>query len=618
MVAALGLLLLLLVVYLAAGDNPWHDGIAKRLRKGDPVRSVDYAATYGWIMAAINAVVVLCLLLLRKHWLRPGETPTGTLLPSPSGNPRAFGALLVMAVVAAGVLAAPRLDDSLWGDEEWTVRRAIDGAYYPQDDGSVAYEPVGWRETFFDYRKPSNHMGFTVPARASLLVWRLVARPELSFVNEAAVRMPAFLAGLGAVASLGLLLRRLGFPAAGLLAAWLLAIHPWALRYASEARGYSLLVLGVPLSLLLLLRAVERASWGRFAAYGVVQAWMMWTWPPIAFHVGLLNVGALALLLHTHGSPTRAPIPYVRIVLVGVLGALVWLQLMLGSLIQLGTYMDREMLPMNLAWIRNLLSHLVAGVGWTPDWPEYHELSEIALARPVAFWAFCSVTAAAWVLGLARLLVGGTVRAVTALVMLLPAPLLLAWSWQRGAFLNHWYLIFLLPSCVAFVAVGLETAARALPRSLRAGSVAVVLVAFFAAATAITVPARVALRAGSLQPMRESVALTRSERDPAAPSNREILTASFQRPPTYYDPLVIEVYDLASMQALMARADREGRPLFVNYGRPGLAQRRHPDLVALMERADLFERVAYLPGFEPRGIRLVYRYRGAAPVPSTP
>jgi hypothetical protein len=136
------------------------------------------------------------------------------------------------------------------------------------------------------------------------------------------------------------------------------------------------------------------------------------------------------------------------------------------------------------------------------------------------------------------------------------------------------------------------------------------MAAWLGAFAVMSQPARSALRAGSLQPMRESVLLTRPGLDPNDPANARVLTASIQREPAYYDPRVVRVTRPRELERLMARADAEGLPLFVNYGRPQLARKRVPELVEMVERADLFEPVAVLHGFEPRGERRVYRYLG--------
>lgn len=613
--AGLVLLLVGLLAHLAFGDNPWHDGIAKRLRDGDPVRAIDYAATYGWWMAAVNAAAVAALLATRRRWLHRGRVPEA--VPVARGDLRAgawFVPLVVGAALLTAALAAPRMDDSLWGDEEWTVRRAIDGNWVVPETGEIRYEQVGWRETFFDVRKPSNHVGYCVLARACLAAWRTVARPELPLANEAAVRLPAFAAGIAAVVFVALLGRRLALPAAGVLAAWILALHPWHLRYASEARAYGLLVLGVPLALWALLRALERGSWGRWTLYGATQFWMMWSWPLSAFFVVVLNGAAAGTIWRTtRGGGGDARVQWTRWAVVCAVGGLLWLQLMLGPMVQLTSYLERESLPMGLSWLVDLGAHWIAGVGFGPDRPHYHDLVEVAGTWPTTFRAFAWASGLAAVLGLGRLLAGGAVRALVAGVLLLPAPLLVAWALREETFLNHWYLLWTLPGLALAVGAGIETAARWLPTRLRAGGMALAMTAWLAVFGAVTWPARTALLAGSLQPMRESVLRTRPSLDPNDPANARVLTASIQREPAYYDPRVVRVTRPRELERLMARADAEGLPLFVNYGRPGLARKRVPALVEMVERPDLFEPVAVLYGFEPRGERRVYRYRGARP-----
>ncbi|MCP5060742.1 MAG: hypothetical protein GY937_28940 [bacterium] len=606
--AVLLLLLVAVIVHLVTGDNPWNDGIAKRVRNGDPIRPIDYSITYGWWMAAVNAAVLGCLLATHRRWLGA----TVSLAPARRGRttPRWFAPVVAGAVLATAFLAAPRLDDSLWGDEEWTVYRAIDGRYVKSAEGEIEFERVKWRDTFFDYRKPSNHVGFSVLSRLSLGAWRLIDRPSTRMVSEPAVRLPAFLAGLAAVVALALLVREIGTPRAGALAAWALAIHPWHLRYASEARGYSLMVLGVPLGLWLLLRAVERGTWGRWAAYGVTQFMMLWALPLAAVPVLVMNVAAMALLWRTTADRAEAPTQWTRWFVVCGFGALVWLQLMLGNMVLFSNFVEREMMEMGGRWFVSLGAHLVAGVSWAPERPEYHELIEVALQWPLVFWTFVAASAAMMLLGAVHLLLGGMRNATTALVLLLPGPLMILLAMRGGDFLNPWYLLFALPLLIGLIALGLDRVATLLPEGrIRQVGAAVVMLAWLGLLAFVSQPARQALRATSLEPVRESVLLTRPTLDPFDPANDAVLTASFERLPDYYDPRVVAVDRPRELRALMRRADAEGKDLFVNYGRPKLARRRHRQLVKMVGRRALFEPVATLPGFEPRGVRIVLHYR---------
>ncbi|MCP5066006.1 MAG: hypothetical protein GY946_05505 [bacterium] len=604
--AVLLVLLVAFVLHLVVGDNPWHDGIAKRLRNGDPVRAIDYSTTYGWWMAAVNVIALLGLLVTRRHWLG-GSSPAA---PVSRPRPRWFAPVVACAVLATGLLAAPRLDDSLWGDEEWTVYRAIDGRYVKSPAGEIEFEQLKWRDTFFDYRKPSNHVGYSVMSRLSLGAWRLVARPPSRLVSETAIRLPAFLAGLAAVVALALLLCKLGHPHAGALAAWALAIHPWHLRYASEARGYSLVVLGVPLGLWLLLRAVDRGSWPRWAAYGATQFMMLWALPLAGVPVLVMNLAAMGILWRQGTDRPEARIQWTRWFVVCGVGALVWLQLMLGNMVLFSDFVEREMMEMGGLWFVTLGAHLVAGVSWLPDRPEYHELIEVAREWPTVFWAFVSVSAFMAVLGALHLLAGGMRRAAIGMVLWLPGPLMILLAMRGGDFLNPWYMVFSLPLLLALVAVGFDRGCALLPEGrIRQGGTALVMLAWLGLLAFVSQPARQALRGTSLEPVRESVLLTRPTLDPFDPANEAILTASFERLPDYYDPRVVVVDHPNELRALMQRADSEGKDLFVNYGRPKLARRRHAPLVEMTDRREWFEPVGTLPGFEPRGVRIVLRYR---------
>ena len=103
--------------------------------------------------------------------------------------------------------------------------------------------------------------------------------------------------------------------------------------------------------------------------------------------------------------------------------------------------------------------------------------------------------------------------------------------------------------------------------------------------------------------------LTRGTLDPFAPENEAVITTSFERGPTYYDPLLIEIETVSEMRKLMRRADRTGAALYVNLGKPEQAKKEHPDLFALVENPSVFEVVTTFYGFEPRAHRIIYRYR---------
>jgi hypothetical protein len=240
----------------------------------------------------------------------------------------------------------------------------------------------------------------------------------------------------------------------------------------------------------------------------------------------------------------------------------------------------------------------------------YPELIDMALAHPIAFQAGLAATLLLLAAGLLRLLSAGGVRALLSLVLLLPGPLTYWMAMVRNDRVHEWYYLFALPGLVALVALGLGWVFVWVRRpGLRAALTAAAMVVALGSYAAWTGLPRSALRSGSLQPVRESVLLTRGTLDPFAPENQAIITTSFKRGPTYYDPLLIRIESMPEMRKLMRRADRTGATLYVNLGKPEQAGQAYPDLFALVEDPAVFEVVTTLYGFEPRGHRIIYRYR---------
>ena len=156
-------------------------------------------------------------------------------------------------------------------------RRA--GSSRPPIGRRLVFAPTPWLDTLWKYRQPTNHVAYSVAARISLAGWRAATGAERSAFDEVALRLPAWLAAWPRSSLLGLLVRALGFPAAAPAAAFLLAIHPWHLRYGADGRGYSFVVLATLASALFLLRALREDRWRFWLAAAASQALMLWTLP---------------------------------------------------------------------------------------------------------------------------------------------------------------------------------------------------------------------------------------------------------------------------------------------------------------------------------------------------
>lgn len=129
--------------------------------------------------------------------------------------------------------------------------------------------------------------------------WDLVFLPYYLFMrgwvalfgsSVFALRLPSMLAMVAAAGAVTMLGRRLWGTRGAVAAGVLFALVPAVTRYAHEGRPYAFVLFGAVLSTLLLLRAAQRPSVGRWTAYAVVLGL-----------TGCLHLISLALLL-AHGA----------------------------------------------------------------------------------------------------------------------------------------------------------------------------------------------------------------------------------------------------------------------------------------------------------------------------
>jgi hypothetical protein len=368
----------------------------------------------------------------------------------------------------------------------------------------------------------------------------------------------------------------------------------------------------IPLTLILWVRALHRGTWGRWLAYGACQFLLLYTYPGILYLLLMLNAFTALALLRLHwGTPALwQQLP--RWLLANLAGAMAWVQLMLPNMVQLLDYLGREVPDTPPRFLANVLGSLWVGLGWRVGelGAFYAELMDMALAHPLAFRAGLAATLLLVAGGFLRLLAAGGVRALLALILLLPGPLTYWIAMARGDRVHEWYWLFALPGLAALLALGLGWIfAWVRPARLSTALTAAAMAVALASYAAWTQLPRDALRSGSVQPLRESVLMTRGTLDPFAPENDRIITSSFKRGPNYYDPLLIDLETVPEMHQLMRKADQTGAVLYVNLGKPEQAELAHPDLFAMVENPTAFEVVTTLYGFEPRGHRIIYRYR---------
>ena len=114
------------------------------------------------------------------------------------------------------------------------------------------------------------------------------------------VRLPSVLASLATIAVIAVAARRWGGRAAVLPAVVLVATNPFAIRYATETRMYALIALEVAIGLVVLHRALERPTAGRWVPVALVVAALMYT-----HYWSIYLLGGVGLVLVVHAWRRR-------------------------------------------------------------------------------------------------------------------------------------------------------------------------------------------------------------------------------------------------------------------------------------------------------------------------
>ncbi len=127
----------------------------------------------------------------------------------------------------------------------------------------------------------------------NMALYYVLLKPWLYFgVGEASVRVLSALTGIASIPLIYVLGKRLFGEATARLATLFWAINACAIAVSQEARGYSLLVLGVVASTYLFVRLIERPTFPLACAYGVVTALTLY-----CHYFGMLVPAAQAISL---------------------------------------------------------------------------------------------------------------------------------------------------------------------------------------------------------------------------------------------------------------------------------------------------------------------------------
>ncbi|MCH2060642.1 MAG: glycosyltransferase family 39 protein [Verrucomicrobiales bacterium] len=534
--------------------------------------------------AAINLVVACVLLFTRRWWC--GRDVVSSLEPSGEPAPGRFWIWVVLAVLIAGGLRWNRMDLSLYNDEAYNFQQYIHGKDKADPNGKVTFRRAGWEETFWE-NKANNGVLYSVVARLFDEAWRPGDGSTDGLVNERALRYPSLIAGLLSVIAIALLGRVLLSPTVGLAAAFFLAMHPWHLRYSTEARSYAMVILLVTLAMLCLVIALRNNRWRWWLGFAGCQFLYMYAFSGALYFALGTNLAALCIIIARGNSWRRAAIG--RLVVASIISAMVYLQLMMPCLPQMAfAIAELDSLRCNLSPARlvDIGSFLAFGMpvfDYNPVNPHNPALEKFWHS---GWWMMIPALLSVAVLIFFGALVfrrPGIPRALLA-ANLLAFTLMLLMSVLADTALHFWYVIFLLPFVVIFAASGWTIVWKSRRLHFLAYALPVLL------ALVIWRPLR-DYHDQSKQSLREAVSLARKD---------NAVVAEFWSDAGFYDRGIQRIHSAEDLQRYAAAALEANRDFSVIFGHRQLALASMEECVRITEGMGnhAFQKVGEFYGLE--------------------
>lgn len=611
------------------GGTPWTAQVREALAAGTKLTirgRIAIGLRYGVYATLAGAVFMLLLTpwwAVRRDMPPPKEFPKGSLV---SG--RWFYPVLMAALVCAAWFRVPAINHSFWNDEELAFRKFNWGDYRANGAGELKFHRVPWDYAFFYSNNGNNHVAQTVLSKFTHELWMKfqgISRETPTF-SEAAVRAGPLLFGLLTIVALALALRSVGLSVTAMIAAWILALHPWHVAYSVQARGYSGMLFFIVLSFWCLGLAMRVPKWKWWLLFGAFQCLYLLHFAGAIYLAVATNLIVFGILLKS-----REFFGMRRWFVASAFSALAFVLVMAPSLMAIFTYLSEHGSTTGgdmAAWLRDLWAHLSIGMPWAATDPTFGwgtGASDLLATRPWLGFVW------QWLLPL--LLIGVTVIVLSTRLRYLSVffgsllggmVFAVGHSMAKDTVLFEWYLLYLMLGVVFAVGLLGECVYRAFQtassrsgrkisraRGLATAASSLALVVLYGLTTATQ---RQAYRDHDVQPMRQAVRILRGEAPAIDARHQDMITASVGPgcgQLVSYDPRVQCCHNVDELRNLVGEAESSGRPLGVYCGCPGQLEQLDPEMYRELNESGHFAVVATLKATD--GFWSFRLYRAASP-----
>ncbi|CAN5916037.1 hypothetical protein BH11VER1_BH11VER1_28530 [soil metagenome] len=590
------------LLYALQAETPWGKSVQKRVSKQQPLQTREYAIVGLWWGSVISSSLLLGLLGTAGKWM-PVPVSGGASLKGKVSH-RVFWAFTALAVLSAGYLRTPRLNHSLWNDEEYAMRRFSHGSWETQKDGALKFEPVSWNDTLFLNNNGNNHVLASLVTRLTLDVWRVGTHQVREAFSETALRTPALIASLLTIILIALLGLEAGGTWVGIGAAFLMAILPWHVRYAVESKGYSLMLFFICLNLWAILGALRENKLSSWLIFALSEAAYLLSFAGSIYVAIAINLMVAIELLRSRKWKVIRTLTAFNII--GAVPVILW---MLPSIPQILIYLKAEdslRLGMGFPWTRDYLSGLA--ICFQYDNPgTLHSGTSWLLQSMKSSWFFSLfflwITPATIALGLVFSFLRNTASRLIILCPMLAGLMAYAHNAAHDNPMVVWYLLYTIIGFVVAIPLAITAIDRVKPWLSPA-----LLAVFISVYGIMTWDANQTLMWHDRQPIRQTVAAIKQ-------IDSHALTASFgvsDRQSQSYDPGVHVLETEKDLEECTKLSRESGAPLYVYYCGEKVSGQRRPELMKKVTQSEEFTFICTKPGHEDMFSYHVYQWKPSA------
>jgi len=603
----LALMLVASLVFIDDAEKPWGKTVQKRIDKGQHLQAKEYGIIGLWWGAVASAGILTLLLATSKQWMPTNVGSTGQqgrlpLTQGPSMKPAVLWLLTAGALGLATWERLPRMTQSLWNDEEYAMRSYAHGEWELQEDGVRAFEVTTWTHTLFDNDHGNNHLLNSLVMRTSLIVWRAITGAHIEEFSEVVLRLPSLITGLATIllmVSLGL---EMGRPRVGVAAAFLMAVSPWHVHYATDAKAYSMMMFFMALNAIAIIRALREDKLRWWLLFALSQAAYLLSFAGSIYVAFMVNLMVLVEIVRT--GAWRRVLTLTGFNLIAAVPVTLY---MLPSIPQILEYLhspESLHLGMDAAWVKDFFSNVFAGWSYdSPDADKHLGLGWLIMMKSYSWVlpAFAlGVIPVVGLIGFVRAIKAGFAGWVSIVALILAGLMAYGHNYSQNTPMVVWYLVYVLIAAALMLPLALDFHSKKLPWLSP-----LLITAFVVTYGALTWESNMLKRSHDRQPMRQTIGIIRAE----AP---EALTAVFgvsDRQVRCYDPHVMVLKNDGDLKGLAAEAREKKLPLYIYFCGDGESTKRHPDVMQYLKGSGEFELNRTVMGLEELFTYRIYRMK---------